>query len=270
MGHHVNIYDKKGRLLKKLGERKGKGPGEFTNPYGVAVDDQGYLYVNDQGNSRIQIFNPSLNFLKAISVHGQIETIVVRGSGKEATILAVGVAPLPCKESEGRCLVQKYDFGGRLIRTFARYDEPMVVYSWAVAQDNQGCTYIANRLQSEIRVFDPTGRLLRTLRLSSPSILPLKTKLNPEPKTMAELRAQVKILNTERHTEVYRIFVKNNFIFVLHVLKGEGQLSLFILDIFDLKGNLRFYGIEMPGELICVTDKFYALTEHSESEYGEK
>lgn len=37
---------------------------------GVAVDDQGYIFVADSGNNRIQIFNPDGSFLKTFGSWG--------------------------------------------------------------------------------------------------------------------------------------------------------------------------------------------------------
>ena len=37
---------------------KGDGPGEFDGPFDVAVDREGFVYVTDTGNRRIQKFSP--------------------------------------------------------------------------------------------------------------------------------------------------------------------------------------------------------------------
>ncbi|MFM9106147.1 MAG: hypothetical protein ACKOWF_05540, partial [Chloroflexota bacterium] len=36
----------------------GTSPGEFHNPYGIAVDGNGFIYVSDNMNNRIQRLNP--------------------------------------------------------------------------------------------------------------------------------------------------------------------------------------------------------------------
>ena len=41
----------------------GTGPGEFNNPYGVALDPAGDVYVTDQNNNRVQKFNPNGTFV---------------------------------------------------------------------------------------------------------------------------------------------------------------------------------------------------------------
>ena len=56
-------FDKDGKFIKTWG-RKGKGPGEFNSPHGLAMDSAGRLFVADRSNSRIQIFDQNGNFLE--------------------------------------------------------------------------------------------------------------------------------------------------------------------------------------------------------------
>jgi DNA-binding beta-propeller fold protein YncE len=46
VGHAVSVYDKKGKLKVRMGDRKiGEESGQFTAPHGIAVDSRGGLYV---------------------------------------------------------------------------------------------------------------------------------------------------------------------------------------------------------------------------------
>jgi DNA-binding beta-propeller fold protein YncE len=50
-----------GRFIQRLGRNggdgtPGSGRGQFSTPYGVAVDCRGNLYVTDEGNDRVQVF----------------------------------------------------------------------------------------------------------------------------------------------------------------------------------------------------------------------
>ena len=56
---------------------------------GVAVDDQGYIFVGDSGNNRIQIFHPDGSFLRAFGCWGAgpaefkgLEGVAVMSDGK--------------------------------------------------------------------------------------------------------------------------------------------------------------------------------------------
>jgi len=49
----------------------GSGPGEFSGPIGVAVDDSGYVYVSDSGNDRIQKFTTDGAFVAEWGAPGE-------------------------------------------------------------------------------------------------------------------------------------------------------------------------------------------------------
>jgi len=49
------VLSNDGRILAITGQ-EGAGDGEFSNLHGLAVDSQGFVYVVDTGNYRIQKF----------------------------------------------------------------------------------------------------------------------------------------------------------------------------------------------------------------------
>src|SRR5207248_6491697 len=51
----VHRFAPDGRLLQSWGE-PGGGPGQFRVPHGLAVDEDGTVYVADRENSRVQLF----------------------------------------------------------------------------------------------------------------------------------------------------------------------------------------------------------------------
>ena len=53
--HRISAFTSEGQFMTSFGG-KGKGPGEFYCPYGLAVDDSGVVYVCDGHNNRIQMF----------------------------------------------------------------------------------------------------------------------------------------------------------------------------------------------------------------------
>lgn len=51
LGHSVSIFQRDGTLMARLGEDKiGENPGQFSAPHGIAVDDDGSLYVCEMPN----------------------------------------------------------------------------------------------------------------------------------------------------------------------------------------------------------------------------
>ena len=53
--HCVSVYQASGKLLANFGGRGGE-VGRFSHPCGIAVDDDGFVYVSDRDNGRIQVF----------------------------------------------------------------------------------------------------------------------------------------------------------------------------------------------------------------------
>ncbi len=58
----VAKFSSTGHLLFDWGS-KGKGPGQFDTPHGIALDEQGHVYVCDRGNARVQVFSGDGKFL---------------------------------------------------------------------------------------------------------------------------------------------------------------------------------------------------------------
>ena len=64
--HCVTKLNRDGALLRTIG-RYGSGQGEFNSPRGLKLME-GQLYVCDVGNSRVQVFNKQLDFVKSFDV----------------------------------------------------------------------------------------------------------------------------------------------------------------------------------------------------------
>jgi DNA-binding beta-propeller fold protein YncE len=58
----ISVYDPSGKLLRQWG-RTGSGEGEFDCPGGIALGQEGRVYVADQTNRRVQVFDGKGNFL---------------------------------------------------------------------------------------------------------------------------------------------------------------------------------------------------------------
>jgi sugar lactone lactonase YvrE len=66
---HVKVYDLQGRFLQFFAS-SGTGLGQFTTggqPEGVAFDENHYIYVNDEGGSRINIYRPDFTPVAAVA-----------------------------------------------------------------------------------------------------------------------------------------------------------------------------------------------------------
>ena len=61
----VAVFDKSGAQVASFGEY-GHGPGQFDNPHNIQVGPNGFIYVADRGNDRIQIFGRDHKFVREI------------------------------------------------------------------------------------------------------------------------------------------------------------------------------------------------------------
>ncbi|ELU05147.1 hypothetical protein CAPTEDRAFT_69524, partial [Capitella teleta] len=60
--HCIRVLDSDGAFKSKFGQR-GERPGQFLEPYGVAVDSEDRIFVAEKANNRVQMFTPEGEFI---------------------------------------------------------------------------------------------------------------------------------------------------------------------------------------------------------------
>jgi outer membrane protein assembly factor BamB len=70
-------YNQKGERVRQWG-KKGVGPGEFNQPHGIAVDNEGIVYVADRNNARLQRFDLDGKYLGEWNDLGKVTTVAFR------------------------------------------------------------------------------------------------------------------------------------------------------------------------------------------------
>ena len=135
----------------------GSGNGQFNQPYGVAVDSLGNVYVAEQGNSRIQKFDSNGGYLTQWG--GQ-------GSGNGQFSGSVGVAvdrhDNVYVTDWGSHRIQKFDSNGHYLTQWGSNGSGNGQFSGpvGVAVDRSGNVYVADTLNHRIQKFDSNGRYL--------------------------------------------------------------------------------------------------------------
>ncbi|MCY1021116.1 DUF6265 family protein [Pyxidicoccus sp. MSG2] len=112
-GAPENMRELPGKFRFTFG-RRGTGKGEFEEPSGVAVDQDGNIYVSDAGNHRIQKFDDQGRFLATWGARGRKTGEFDRPMG-----LAVDRANkwlYVTDTDNGR--VQKFDLGGKFLHAW--------------------------------------------------------------------------------------------------------------------------------------------------------
>jgi DNA-binding beta-propeller fold protein YncE len=116
VAHTIRVLDtRSGEVLATLGGEPRSGrEGEFHTPYAVAYDDEGYLYVSDYLNFRIQVFDPA----------GDVELVFGRIGDRPGDLnrprgLAVDAAAGVIFEVDGAFqLVQMFNLDGEILMWF--------------------------------------------------------------------------------------------------------------------------------------------------------
>jgi uncharacterized protein (TIGR03663 family) len=176
--HRVQVFDANGNFLREWGSRcqldsgqgcvdpDGNGPlsygdGQFQEPWGIAVGDDGYVYVADTWNHRIQVFEADGTFVTTWGAYGQTSTessllygprdVAVDASGR-VFFTDTGNKRVVVTDREGTPLHQ-WGGGGIVAGSF---EEPV-----GIDIDEEGNIYVADTWNQRIQVFDPDYIFLR-------------------------------------------------------------------------------------------------------------
>jgi DNA-binding beta-propeller fold protein YncE len=121
----VHNFSHDGRLLATWGG-PGSGPGQFNLPHGIAVDQDGRVYVADRENSRIQVFTAAGRFVVEWLDVARPMQIVLDGKGR-AFVAEVGwyAGMFPWQSPPGpqapAARLSVFDLEGKLL---GRWGEP--------------------------------------------------------------------------------------------------------------------------------------------------
>jgi peptidylamidoglycolate lyase len=150
-------FDANGKFLSEWGT-KGKGPGQFDLPHGIAVDAAGRVFVVDRNNARVQVFDGRGNYLtewKGPPFLNPMD-IAIAGDGK-AFVVDVGNNNAPAPDRSGAYVMRP---DGRLIGRFGRYGyyDGQFLIAHGVAAGKRGEIYVADFAGRRVQKFVRAGR----------------------------------------------------------------------------------------------------------------
>jgi sugar lactone lactonase YvrE len=135
----------------------GSGDGEFSNPNGIFVDSSGNIFVTDTGNSRIQKFDSSGNFLMQIGQYGNAD-----GTFQAPRSVGVDSSGNIYVADSNNYRVQKFDSSGNFVLKFGSYgsgDGQFASHN-GIAVDSSGDVYVSDTNNSRIQKFDSSGNFI--------------------------------------------------------------------------------------------------------------
>jgi sugar lactone lactonase YvrE len=165
----VAIYDTEGQLLRHWG-RQGKADCEFDCPGGIAVGRDGRVYVADQTNHRVQVFDGTGNFLLTWGEYGSgpgqfggAEPAYARTGGPQ--FLALDAAGNVWTTEGMNCRVQQFTPEGKFLHAWGDGEDKTGhlggFFKWADGKQGrlQGAIGICIDRQDQIWVSAVSGRV---------------------------------------------------------------------------------------------------------------
>ncbi len=165
--NRVQVFAADGSFLRQWGTTckldtgegcQGDGRGQFNEPWGIAVDGDGTIFVSDTWNHRIQAFDRQGNFIRMWGQFGSTGGELGQPNvfyGPRA--LAIGLDGNLYVMDTGNKRVQAFTPGGDFVAQYGgagivegRFDEPV-----GLGQDASGNWYVADTWNRRIQKLDP-------------------------------------------------------------------------------------------------------------------
>ena len=147
---------------------QGAGPGQFQGPHGITVGPDGFIYVADSDNHRIQKFTADGQFVAAWGEHSTAETEVGEAQGfNQPWDVAVAADGAIYVADTWNHRIQKLDAGGNLVAAwgiFGQYGpqdaggESAFYGPRGVAVGPNGRVYVTDTGNKRVQVFEPDGK----------------------------------------------------------------------------------------------------------------
>jgi len=140
-----------------IGDGESAALGTFNEPWGIAVDSEGYIYIADTWNHRVQKFTPGGEALTAWGQFGQAETSAAFWGPRE---IAVDAEDHIYVTDTGNKRIAIFTSDGDFITSLGeigmgpgQFDEPV-----GIAIDAQGNLYVADTWNQRVQVFEPNAQ----------------------------------------------------------------------------------------------------------------
>ncbi len=169
--NRVQVFDVEGNYLREWGSQcnlatgtgctEPAGLGQFQEPWGIAVADDGRVYVADTWNHRIQVFDAEGNFLTTWGTYGQSSSSQTLFYGPRD--VAVDSAGRVFVTDTGNKRVMAFDADGNFLYQWGgggtgpgQFEEPV-----GIAVDDEDNIYVVDTWNQRVQVFDGDYVFLR-------------------------------------------------------------------------------------------------------------
>ena len=113
-GDRIQVFDWDLNFIQSIGSY-GIGRGEFDRPRDVKFDEDGYMYVAEYGNERVQVLDRSGHFIRMFGEEG-------KGKLRGPSALHIVDKYVYVSDYIGHCIVV-YETSGQFVTSFGRYGQ---------------------------------------------------------------------------------------------------------------------------------------------------
>ena len=195
--NRIVVFDAGGAVLRHVG-LIGSGPGEFLEPFGLAIDGQGTLFIADTGNRRIQVLGHSRGHELSIPVDYPVRAIGLT-KDSEICVTATNAGASGLIRSFNRSGLPGRSFGVFINDSLNRSHIEEALNRSLLTVCSDGRLLVARELLPRIERYSPTGDLEVMIQVRGPEVLALR---NWYFGMDAANRARMQRLNTNDPSEV--------------------------------------------------------------------
>lgn len=108
--HQVSVFDSTGRFIRRAG-KQGSGPGEFQQPWDIAIDSRDSVFVWDWRQARFSVLSPDLRFVRSF---GAPDRWLINGF----EVLPDGTLLIAAYSPNAQGTIHQLSRTGRVMRSF--------------------------------------------------------------------------------------------------------------------------------------------------------
>ena len=144
--HRIQVFDLNLNFVRSIG-RRGKGRGEFDEPYDVKFDTARNMYVAEYGNWRVQVLDTSGQFIRTFGQEGE-------GKLRWPSGLHIVDKHVYVSDHSGHCIVV-YETSGQFVTSFGRpgQNEGEFQYPYCITSCTDGFIYVCDYWNNRVQIF---------------------------------------------------------------------------------------------------------------------
>jgi hypothetical protein len=243
----VKKFDKNGDLIVKYGQGRGEGPGEFINPTGVAIGENGTVWVADGGARSLNWFTSDGDFLRKLTFKDGILRVAPIEGG---WYYLMRVSPLKPE------IFFLYNAEDAMMRSFGElvenYRDVALSLSGDILSVRKDMVYVSSYYGVILR-FDVNGELAYA-REGIEKGKPPQVETGQAKGNLFQRIVNKKTLYNCPSLSGEKLYV--------HAFSTSKELDASILDVYHVTDGTYQYSFKLPGFSICTSvagDYIYTL-----------